>query len=98
MQPEPRPRVLLLISSDVARDAQIVSPRRDYLELAELLQADILDAGSVKQSRLSSRALRLLGMGLTHALLARTRMKHYDVVYSDNEHVGLFLAILMRTM
>src|SRR6476646_7628985 len=47
-------RVLLLVSSDVAKDRESEGrrPRRDYLLLAQALQADVFDFGTVAQSRL----------------------------------------------
>jgi glycosyltransferase involved in cell wall biosynthesis len=90
-------RVLLLVSADAAKDRQAEStrPRRDYSLLADSLNADIFDFGSVVQSRLGRVLAKSLGKGSAHALLARSRLADYDVVFSDSEHVGLLIGILL---
>lgn len=93
-------RVLLLVSSDVAKDRESEGrrPRRDYLLLAQALHADVFDFGTVVQSRLGRLLVGSLGKGPAHALLARRRLADYDVVFSDSEHVGLLVGIVLRSL
>src|SRR5687767_5856414 len=86
-------RVLLLVSSDVESDqlSPLTRPKRDYQGLAEALSADIFDIGTAKHGRFGRLLFRMLGKGPAHAIMARRRLSSYDVVFSDSEHVGLFL-------
>src|SRR5689334_17320652 len=94
-----RNRTLLLITSDSAEDSMSAvegrAPRRDYAELAAALGADILDVASIRRGRVGRLLMRVIGRGPAHAVLAYPRLRHYDVVFSDNEHVGLFMGTLL---
>jgi glycosyltransferase involved in cell wall biosynthesis len=91
-------RVLLVVSSNKAADEALLarseSPRRDYMELARLLHADIFDAREAKNG-IGSRAGRV-GVGLAQALNVAKLLSSYDVVYTDNERVGVFVGLLLR--
>src|SRR5689334_2308488 len=73
-------RVLLLVSSDVAKDRQseVSRPRRDYALLADLLDADVFDFGSVVERRIGRLLAKTVGRGVAHALLARSLLPNYD--------------------
>jgi glycosyltransferase involved in cell wall biosynthesis len=87
-------RVLLVVTSDRGADEELiargVSPRRDYLDLATALNADILDAGS-----LGNGAGKLARQSALLAWRAARIAGRYDVVFTDNERVGAFLGILL---
>lgn len=98
-----KPRVLLVITADLGRDRQQerlgAAPHRDYLELAaQLGRTDILDLGSVERGWLGRRLRRFAPRGILHAVNAAIRSRHYDFVFSDSEHVGLPLGVLLRFM
>jgi glycosyltransferase involved in cell wall biosynthesis len=40
--------------------------------------------------------MRAIGRGPTHALFALPRLARYDAVFSDSEHVGLFVGLMLR--
>lgn len=86
---------LLVVSSDRRSDEALLargeSPRRDYLELARSLNADVFDAGSA-----SAGSGKLARHSAVLAWKAARLAGRYEVVFTDNERVGLFLAILLR--
>jgi glycosyltransferase involved in cell wall biosynthesis len=90
----------LLVSSDVQRDLERerlgLAPRRDYVELARRLGADIFDIGAVRRTWLGRKLVRFVGAGPAHALLGAWKSRRYNVIFSDSEHVGLFLGIALR--
>jgi glycosyltransferase involved in cell wall biosynthesis len=92
---------LLIVSADAAADAARAArgdaPRRDYLELARRIEADVLDFGSISRDRVGSLLSRVLGRGVTQAFLGWQRCRYYRSVFSDGEHFGLLLGILLRT-
>jgi glycosyltransferase involved in cell wall biosynthesis len=96
-------RVLLTVSGTIAPDLgeQIAAgqrPRADFLELAAVMQADLLDHPTARAE--TDRVGRLLGrIGGASAVLAwecHRRRRRYDVVVTDGEQVGLPLAVLSR--
>src|SRR3954470_17894489 len=96
-------RVLITVSGmvdpDVERkvaDGQV--PRRDYLELARRLDADVVDLveGRRRAGRLGRLVERVGGAGALLAWVAFRERSHYDAVFSDGEQVGLPLALLAR--
>jgi glycosyltransferase involved in cell wall biosynthesis len=91
-------KVLLVVSSDKAADEAMLargeSPRRDYMELARTLNADVFDA---RTARTGIRArIGRVGIGLMQALSVAKLLSSYDVVYTDNERVGVFVGLLLR--
>ncbi len=99
----PPSRVLLTVSGSIVPDVddQVrrgVRPRPDYVVLADVIGADLLDVEEARRrcGRLG-RLIERIGGG--HALLAwacfRER-KRYDAVLTDGEQVGLPLAVLCR--
>ena len=93
---------LLLVSSDIRHEQSEVcnglAPRKDYATLARALDADVFDFGAVLRSTLGRSVKRIGGRGTAHALMASTRLGMYDVVFSDNERVGVFAALILRSM
>src|SRR5690606_34845513 len=97
-RPDSRVRSLLVISADAARDRlrlrQNETPRRDYFELAVALDAYIVDAG---QGPMASRLQRWpLARDAGVAIRAAARLGDYDVVFADNERIGIVLAGMLR--
>jgi glycosyltransferase involved in cell wall biosynthesis len=95
-----RNRILLLVTADdVAAALREVnaglSPRKDFLELAHALGADILDLSQVRANPAARRFDRLVRRGAGHAYLASRRASEYDTIFSDGEHIGLLLALLL---
>jgi len=94
-------RVLLVISahgSAALPSEGSESPRRDYLELQRKLQADIVDYDSVEQ-RWSTRLLRhFAGAAVAQVWLAFRRSANYETVFTDGEHLGIPLALLLRCL
>ena len=93
-------KVLLLITSDDCETARRQvqagkSPRQDYLELAEALDADVLDCSAVRADPMARRLDRIIRRGTGHAWLASRMLAQYDAVFSDGEHIGLPLGILL---
>jgi len=87
--------MLVSARADAQSRADVAADRRpcpEYLRLEELHHVDILD-----WSRLSrpgqKRSARL---ALDHVLTALPLLRGYDVVFSDGEHVGIPLALVMK--
>ncbi len=100
-QRQPRPRALLVISAEVKRSVQpeIAAgryPRKDYFELAQALQADILDWTAINANASARRLARIAGTSVVHAWLAFRQRRRYDVLYTDSERVGIPLAALLK--
>ena len=94
-------RTLLVISAAVDDDArQAVAdgrwPNKDFLDLADRLQADIVDYRAVERSPRWRAVRRAIGMWPAQVLIAFSRAARYDVVLTDGEHLGLPLALLLR--
>jgi glycosyltransferase involved in cell wall biosynthesis len=92
-------RALMLVSASAdmsLRDAvsQGVRPCPEYLRLEEMHDVELLD-----WSRLTPRPRhRSLGTSLTHVRAALRRVRDFDVVLSDGEHVGIPLALALAQM
>lgn len=95
------PHVLLVISAAVDRSIQpdIAAghyPRKDYFELANALQADILDWTAITAHAGARRLARIAGISIAHAWLAFRQRRRYQIIYSDSERVGIPLALLLK--
>ena len=93
-------RTLLVISAQPEPDlaAQIASgaqPRRDYLELARALDADLLHPADVRSDLVGRLVARVGGVRAGLAWVAFRRRRAYGAIYSDGEGVGLPLAALL---
>ena len=94
-------RALLLVNAMVdERLLQGLSagdgPRRDFLELQRVLQADVLDRGAVDARRWGRLAQRWFGFAAAQALMAWRRSARYEVIFVDRESAGILLAALLR--
>lgn len=96
-------RVLLVVSGAVPADVreQVADgrrPRPDYLELARVMGADLVDVDEARRrsGRIGALAHRLGGGALVLAWFCFRHRRRYDVVLTDGEHVGLPLALLCR--
>lgn len=96
------PRVLLIVNA-VLDDKKIPAiaagtyPRKDYYELREALDADIIDLGAVDKCWWTRILRRVIGASLAQVVLARTRASRYDAVFVDQETTGFaFAALLSR--
>jgi glycosyltransferase involved in cell wall biosynthesis len=95
--------VLLTVSGMVAPDtaaraARGERPRADYLELARVLNADVLDyAAARRDTGAWGRLLaRVGGENLRLAWACWRRRKQYSAIFTDGEQVGIPLAALLR--
>lgn len=94
-------RTLLVISAEVKRSVQpeIAAgryPRKDYFELANALQADILDWTAINAHAVTRLVTKVAGISLAHAWLAFRQRQSYQVIYTDSERVGIPLAVLLK--
>ncbi len=91
-------RVLLLISAQCATAdlATGDAPCRDYQRLQQRLHADVIDYGSLDQCWWTRALRRFVGVPVLQALVAFLRARDYDVLYSDGEHIGIPLALMLR--
>jgi hypothetical protein len=73
-------------------------PRLDVFEIAERLNADMLDFLDVDASRLPAvrLATRTVGPSGALALLGHSLRKRYDAILTTGEDIGLPLASLLR--
>jgi len=90
-----RPRVLVTVGTDAARDTT-AGPRRDYAVLAETLGATLLDRRDVGRSRIARAIRQVAGLATAQAWLAFSRRGEYDAIVTDGEHVGIPLAMMLR--
>lgn len=93
-------RTLLVLSTranDAARDAVAAGrwPRKDFLELARALDAEVLNIDALDRGRLGRTAARLTGVAAAQAAAAFARRGGYGSIFTDGEHIGLPLAALL---
>lgn len=94
-------RNLIVISAVADRAARAAVaegrwPRKDFFELQDRLQADVIDLAMVEK-RLGWRLLRrVIGAPATQAVIAYTRRRSYGAIFTDGEHIGLPLGALLR--
>jgi glycosyltransferase involved in cell wall biosynthesis len=73
-----------------------VGPRKDYVALAEALNATVLDHPIVDR-RLETRLVaRVFGVSAAQAWLAFRQRHAYDAIFTDGEHIGILLALLLK--
>lgn len=96
-------RTLLTISGIVAADtatqvAHGTRPRADYLELAQALQADVLDYAQARNSSgWFGRLLeRVCGANLLLAWVCFRQRACYDIIFTDGEQVGIPFALMCK--
>jgi glycosyltransferase involved in cell wall biosynthesis len=94
--------VLLTVSGVIPADveAQVAAgkrPRPDYLELARVLQADLLDYGQVRaEGKLVRQLERWGGPDLALAWVCFQRRHRYRLILTDGEQVGIPLSFLLN--
>lgn len=94
--------VLLTVSGKIARDAppQIERgerPRIDYYELAQALNADLIDYAAARQSGGPFQRMleRIGGPNLVLAWACFQQRKDYKLIFTDGEQVGIPLALFL---
>src|SRR5215208_2008992 len=92
---------LLVISAAVDAEARTAVargqwPHKDFLDLAERLDADVIDTRAIDRSRRWRLVRRVAGRPATQALMAFSRRRRYDAIVTDGEHIGIPLALLTR--
>ncbi len=92
----PAPRVLLVITADDALTPHRGGPRKDYRVLADTLGATTLDRTAISRSRILRRLAKFVGVAPLQAWLAFRQRSRYDVIFTDGEHIGIPLAILLK--
>ena len=90
----------VLVSTPVRPDlAQAIAsgeaPRRDYFELRDMLGAELISPPE-QPGRLYSLLSKLGGHAMAMAVTAWQRRHSYDVILTDQETVGLVLAMLFK--
>jgi glycosyltransferase involved in cell wall biosynthesis len=96
-----KPRVLLVLSAHRRLDASTgagPAPRRDYAQLQQVLDADVIDYASVETSWWLRLLRRTVGAAVLQAMLAFVRRRNYDAIYTDGEHLAIPLALMLRTL
>ncbi|HLZ70850.1 MAG TPA: glycosyltransferase family 4 protein [Dehalococcoidia bacterium] len=93
-------RSLLLVSASLdaaARNAVAEGrwPRKDFFALADALGADVIDYTAIDASRTLRLIRRLAGAPVAQAFAAWQRRGAYDCIFSDGEHIGIPLAVLL---
>jgi glycosyltransferase involved in cell wall biosynthesis len=95
--------VLLTVSGSIPADldeavAAGLRPRTDYQVMGERMQADVVDVDQAvsEHGRLGRLLRRAGGPGVLLGWHAFRRRRHYDVVFTDGEHVGIPFALLAR--
>lgn len=100
---EAQHRTLLTVSTVIDDDielqiAQQMRPRVDYLEMAQVFDADLIDYAAARRSggRIGKWLEKLGGPNLTLAWATFLRRHDYDVIFTDGEQVGIPLAWFCR--
>jgi glycosyltransferase involved in cell wall biosynthesis len=95
----------LLIPLQVNRDSRIPKgfaeyPRIDYFEIAQRVDAAIVDNATIgdHSDALDRLVRRWLGLAPAHALWAYRHRAQFDLFYSDAERVGLPLAATLQSV
>jgi glycosyltransferase involved in cell wall biosynthesis len=88
------PRLLMVVGADASKRA--AGPRRDFAVLAEATAAVLLDRNDVARSPSGRTISRIFGLPAAQAWLAFRRRSDFDVIFTDGEHIGIPLALLLR--
>lgn len=97
---KPKP-VLLLINASTSGRLNLPPDRTqerlaDYVALKMQLQADIIDWDTIAANNWSRVLSKIVGRGVTLAVLAWFRRNRYRFFYSDSENNGLVLALFFK--
>jgi glycosyltransferase involved in cell wall biosynthesis len=94
--------VLITVSGSIPADASAAveagrRPRIDYIEIARAVDADLFDFDMIDTvgGRVAQLIQRLLGRNVALAWCCFRRRRHYEVILTDGEQIGLPLALLM---
>lgn len=90
-----KPRVLMVVSASLGASDE-PAPRPDFKVLAERLDASLLDRSQLQRSFGTRAAARLIGPSLVQTWLAFRLRHRYDLIYTDGEHLGIPLALLLK--
>jgi glycosyltransferase involved in cell wall biosynthesis len=71
-------------------------PRKDYVALAQTLNATVLDQTAVKKSAVARLIARIFGKSAAQAWLAFRRRNAHQAILTDGEHIGIPLALLLK--
>ena len=72
------------------------APKKDYVAIARRLNADVLDWSAARKHPLLRLLCSAVGIAVVQALLAFVQRRHYDVILTDGEHIGIPLALLLK--
>ncbi len=94
-------RIAILVSAKIdPRAGELIGrgdqPRRDYLDLADALNATIINDDKVVSKMWKGKSKTALQPALAQAWHAFQRRHEYDCILSDSEHVGIPLALLFK--
>ncbi len=90
-------KVLLVVSVSLPNGVTLPpGPRRDYVALAQALQATILDRSMLERSIVARLLARLFGAPAAQAWLAFRQHRAFDAILTDGEHIGIPLALLLK--
>ena len=96
----PASNVLLVVTANaesaVAQACAGKAPRKDYLALQRSLDATLLDLTCVERSRFARIVSHLGGVALAQAWLAFRRRNGYRTIFTDGEHIGIPLALMLK--
>lgn len=93
-------RVLMVFSAamDAAARRAVADgrwPRKDFFALADALGADVIDYTAIDASRPLRLVRRLAGTPVAQVVAAWRRRSDYDYIFSDGEHIGIPLGLLL---
>ncbi|HEU5318508.1 MAG TPA: glycosyltransferase [Chloroflexota bacterium] len=97
-----RVRTLFVVSADLPsgvaarRTGPPTGPRKDYAAIADALRADVLDRTAARRGAFQGLLARTLGVAVAQAWLAFRRRGDYDAILTDGEHIGIWLALLLK--
>jgi glycosyltransferase involved in cell wall biosynthesis len=92
------PGVLLVVSAALPNGPvdDPSGPRKDYVALARALDATVLDRSWLDRSAPARLIARVLGAPAAQAWLAFRQRHRYDAIFTDGEHIGIPLALLLK--
>lgn len=93
-----KPSAVLFVVSATVPDTPVDGrgPRKDYVALAQALDATVLDYSNVARSRPARLIARLFGTAVAQAWLAFRQRRAYRAILTDGEHIGIPLALMLK--
>ena len=91
-------RTLFVVSASLPDGipVQTDGPKKDYAAISERLGADLLDWSAARKTLLLRLLCSVIGIAVVQAIMAFSRRRHYDVILTDGEHIGIPLAFLLK--